>query len=72
MQSRLTWGTHQVGIHSYSRDPRQPVAGKDKRPGIALFARHMSVDEDVLELSRAATTERAHGQAGAAKPESDI
>src|ERR1700674_3378904 len=69
MQRRLTWGAHHVGIDGDAWDPYQPVAREHQGPGVALFTRHASVDEDVLELPGAAAAKRAHRQARPSKPE---
>src|ERR1700688_608866 len=72
MKSRLPPRARMVGIYSYTRYPGQPVARKNERPRVALFARHASVNEDVLKLPCSAPAKRAHSQTRPAKSNTDI
>ena len=72
MQRRLTRGAHQVRVDCDAGNPRQPLTGEDKGPGVALLTRHARVNKDVLQLPCATAADRPHGQARPAKTKAHI
>jgi hypothetical protein len=71
METRTALRTGEIGVDGDSRDPREPLAGEDQRPGVAFLTRDACVDQDVLQLARASPTGRPHAQAWPPKPQSD-
>jgi len=69
VQARLARPARQLGVDRQPGDPRELFARKDQRPGVPVFARYTGVDEDVLQLARAAAAERPHAQPRSAEPE---
>ncbi len=69
MQHLLPGNRRQVGVDGEAGNPGELLAGEDKGPAIALFARHSGIDKDVLELARAAAAGRPESKAGS--PETD-
>src|SRR2546430_48747 len=61
---------HEVGIDRDPGDPRQPFVREHERPTVALLARHVRVDEDVLHLPGAAAAQGAHAQTRS--PKTDV
>src|ERR1700694_2653225 len=66
MLRRLALRRGEVGFYREPGDPREPFAREDQRPRVAVLARHACVDEDVLQLARAAASGRPHAKAGPA------
>src|SRR5438094_4818240 len=62
MPARLAERARKLRVDRDARHPRKALAGKDQRPGVAVLTRHARVDEDVLELARASTPERAEAK----------
>jgi hypothetical protein len=62
----------ELGVHGDPRHPRQPLAREDERPCISLLARHLGVDEDVLQLSRPGAAGGAHPEARSPKADSKV
>jgi hypothetical protein len=55
-----------------ARHERERIAREHERPIIPVLAGNAGVDEDVLQLARAAAAGRLHGQAGGAEAEMKI
>jgi hypothetical protein len=72
MQPGLTWDAHEVRVDGDAGNPRQPLAGEDKGPGVALLTRHARVNKDVLKLAGATAADRPHGQARPPKTKTHI
>src|SRR5689334_17995004 len=66
MLRRLAFRGHELGVDGVTGNPRQPLAREHEREGVTLLARDARVDEDVLQLARAAAAGRPQAQAGSA------
>ena len=62
----------ELTVHRHTGHPGQALAGEHQRPAITLLARHLGVDEDVLQLSRPNAACRAHPEAGLSKPDPEL
>jgi len=65
----LAVAAREVGVDRQPRDPGKLLPGKDQGPGVTVFARHVGVHEDVLQLARTATADRSQTQPWAAESE---
>jgi hypothetical protein len=72
MEARTALRTGEIGVDRDSRDPREPLAGEDKRPGVAILTWDACVDQDVLQLARASPTGGPHAQAWTPEPQPDV
>jgi hypothetical protein len=64
-------GRHLCGNGDPGHD-RERIAGEHKRPRIPVLAGYASVDENVLQLARAAAAERPHRQPRRAMAETQL
>jgi hypothetical protein len=72
MKSWFTGTARKVSVDGDARYPREHVAGEDEWPGVSLVTGHPRIDKDVLQLSRAEPTQRAHPQARPAEAQVQI
>ena len=67
MKCGFTGRRFELRVHRDAGHPSQAVAGEHQRPAVAFLARHLGVDEDVLQLSRPRAAGRPHAEAGPPK-----